>query len=128
MKFGGSSLEDRTAFERVTRIVGSYARVCPVVVVVSAIGAMTGDLLTAAHLSAAGEIRAAIELLELQRRRHLSLTYRLARHEADNVESFIQDSWRELLRLLQELSRTKCESENLKDAVVSYGEVLSAKL
>ena len=128
MKFGGSSLEDRAAFERVTRIVGSYDRVCSVVVVVSAMSSMTADLLASAHLSARGAIREAIELLEIQRRRHLALTLELPRYEANKVESFIENVWRELVCLLQEVRRTRAASQASTDAVISYGEVLSAKL
>ena len=128
MKFGGSSLEDWSAFERVSRIVSSYDRFCSVVVVVSAMSSMTQDLLSSVQLSSSGDCRKAIELLEAQRRRHLALTFELPPREAVSTQSFIQNSWCELLRLLQAVSANRCANEQLMDAIISYGEILSAKL
>jgi len=128
MKFGGTSLTDSTAFARVTHIVSSYHRVCSLVVVVSAMDSMTDSLLLSAQMSAAGAMEKAIQLLEEQRRRHLAITQDLTRRQAGNIRSFIQGRWRELVRLLKLVNEEGTANARLKDEIVSYGEVLSARL
>src|SRR5437763_11887421 len=63
MKFGGTSVEDAGAFERVSRIVSSRRGSLPVVVV-SAMSKVTDALLFCAQKAAEGEIEAAQAVIE----------------------------------------------------------------
>jgi len=128
MKFGGTSLSDSAAFDRVSNIVGSYHRVCSLVVVVSAMNGMTDALLLSAQMSAAGAMTEAIQLLDEQFQRHLVVTQNLPKTQAGNLQAFIQNRRRELLQLLKLVNETGTATAELKDAIVSCGEVLSAQL
>jgi aspartate kinase len=128
MKFGGTSLSDSAAFDRVTHIVSSYHRVCSLVVVVSAMDGMTDSLLLSADLSGDGAMEKAVQLLEEQRRRHLAVTQELTGKQARKIQSFIHQRWRELVNLLKLVNKNRTATAKLKDAIVSFGEVLSARL
>lgn len=128
MKFGGSSLEDGAAFERVTRIVCSYDRACSVVVVVSAMNRMTDALLLGAQKAASGALDEAVILLEAQRQRHLRVAENLPVDQAHSTQLFIQNDWQQLLQLLNVINATGTASARLRDAIASYGERLSATL
>ena len=72
MKFGGSSVEDTSAFKRVSRIIQSSEERRPVVVV-SAMLTVTDTLLSAAQLAVAGEGDNAFDLIETQLYRYASV-------------------------------------------------------
>ena len=70
MKFGGTSVEDGPAIERVAEIVRTRAAEGPVVVV-SALARVTDQLLAAGRAAAAGDRNRALELASALRQRHL---------------------------------------------------------
>src|SRR5712664_313854 len=76
VKFGGSSVEDTSSFERVSRIVQSSAGRRPVVVV-SAMLTATDTLLSAVQLAVAGQSDDAFDLIETQLDRYASVANQL---------------------------------------------------
>src|SRR5438309_7406688 len=79
MKFGGSSVADAQAIDRVSSIVErESAREAHPVVVVSALGGVTDALLTAADAARSGRIGILQELLESLATRHLKEACKVA--------------------------------------------------
>ena len=127
LKFGGSSLEDPSAFERVARIVDLCQNNLRVVVV-SAMSGMTDALLASARSAAQGELNKAIALLETQITRHLAVAESLLPATQTLAFSSIKSSQQEIEAILYQLDDVRSLSPRLQDQIVSYGEQLSAKL
>ena len=128
MKFGGTSVGDVTAFERVVKVVASQTDRMPVVVV-SAMTKVTDALLAAFEVAKKGDASAAAASLEPHYLRHIEVAeefipFRL--RKAFNEElSYARE---ELSDLLTRASRRSLPLSMLKDAIVSYGEQLSSRL
>lgn len=69
MKFGGTSVEDSTAIDRIASIVKDKRAHAPIVVV-SAMSKVTDQLLAAANAAGSGERDRALELSRALRERH----------------------------------------------------------
>jgi aspartate kinase len=128
MKFGGTSVEDSTAFRRVAAIVAARLDSHPVVVV-SAMSGMTDALLRSVSMAAEGHSQEASESLQPLFDRHLAVADQLLspeqvarfREEIDRARS-------EIFPLLDSLTGDGNEQPALQDAVLSFGEQLSSKL
>jgi aspartate kinase len=128
MKFGGSSVEDTSAFKRVSRIVQSSAGRRPVVVV-SAMLSATDALLTAVQLAVIGKSDDAFDVIESQLYRSASVAQQLL--GADHLLEFdkrLDKSRHDIAAILQSFSGRAEEHPLFQDVIVSYGERLSAKL
>jgi len=128
MKFGGTSVGDVAAFERVYHIVSTQIERRPVVVV-SAMTKVTDALLNAFEIAKKGDFAAAFASLEPHFHRHVEVS----RHfiPADSATPFdteLQFAREELNDLLTRVSRRSLPLSMLKDAIVSYGEQLSSRL
>lgn len=128
MKFGGTSVGDVAAFERVFHIVLTQIGRRPVVVV-SAMTKVTDALLAAFDLAKKGDADSAVGSLEPHFQRHLDVT----RHflPANSPTAFAKEleyAREELADLLLRVSRRSLPLSMLKDAIVSYGEQLSSRL
>jgi len=126
MKFGGSSLESAGAIEQAAFIVKKNLDRKPVVVV-SAMGKTTDQLLEAARSAARGDSYSARQQTEALRRMHSNETRGVLGQRA---EPFLRDSiapmFRELQVLLVELSDGRQFTPQIQDEVLSYGERLSS--
>jgi aspartate kinase len=128
MKFGGTSVGDVAAFQRVCDIVSSQIDKQPVVVV-SAMTKMTDALLAAFENAKKGDAESAFELLEPHFERHAEVVETLVTSE--NKHSFTSElrfAREELSDLLTRVARRSLPLQMLKDAIVSYGEQLSSRL
>ncbi len=128
MKFGGTSVGDVAAFERVFHIVSTQVSRQPVVVV-SAMTKVTDALLAAFDIAKKGDFAEAIATLEPHFERHNEVS----RHfiPADKPNAFngeLEFARGELADLLIRVSRRSLPLSMLKDAIVSYGEQLSSRL
>lgn len=123
LKFGGTSVEDVVAFERVTAIVRARAQTgTRHVVVVSALSRMTDGLLTAVTQRSAEGLSPLIE-------RHRAIAAALlAREHASGFERELEVASAEIVRLLERVRREPEDEAALRDEIVSYGERLSASL
>ncbi len=131
MKFGGTSVGDVAAFERVYRIVSTQTDKHPVIVV-SAMTRVTDALLTAFETAKKGGFAEAFAALEPLFERHAEVQRSFITANASNASNafnaelaFARD---ELSALLTRVSRRSLPLQMLKDAVVSYGEQLSSQL
>jgi len=137
MKFGGTSVEDATAFERVVALVRAAARDSHPVVVVSAMSRFTDALLAAFERAAEGRGAGALAHLEEHFGRHTTALRALLsdlpqRQEADaalsELEIVLADARAEIGRAFAEAAEGARPLPLLQDLVVSYGEQLSSWL
>jgi len=128
MKFGGTSVGDVAAFERVFHIVSTQVERRPVVVV-SAMTKVTDSLLAAFETAKKGDFAEAFSSLEPQFDRHVEVSRQFIPDGTPNAFSGELEFARgELTDLLIRVSRRSLPLSMLKDAIVSYGEQLSSRL
>jgi aspartate kinase len=128
MKFGGTSVGDVAAFERVVHVVSSQIERHPVVVV-SAMTRVTDGLLAAFEIAKKGDPQEAFNQLEQHFERHLDVAEQFLPVTGNNP--FLTEfnyAREELEDLLTRVSRRSLPLSMLKDAIVSYGEQLSSRL
>jgi aspartate kinase len=128
MKFGGTSVEDASAFARVARIVGARREERPVVVV-SAMSRVTDALLAGVELAAAGDAEGALRSLEEHFERHTLVARTLPAGARDEFFVELTNTRRALAELFSRVARAgQPHRPLLQDQIVSYGECLSARL
>jgi aspartate kinase len=127
MKFGGTSLEDRLAFERVARIVSSHKRES-LVIVVSAMSLVTEALLLSLRAAAKGKISVALRSIDEHLERHLQVTHVLRATSRAGITRLIESFRQEIAELLEAVALSGKTSASLEDSIASYGERLSAHL
>ena len=115
MKFGGTSVENASAIDRSCGIVAGRISRHPVVVV-SALGGATNDLLDAGRLASERQLDKAIAIADKLEARHVEL-----------LPSTAADFSR-LKELLRALSAIGEFSLRTQDLVASYGEALSSQI
>jgi aspartate kinase len=128
MKFGGTSVEDAQAFERVRGIVRAQAGV-PLVVVVSAMSYMTSALRASVRQTVKGDASAGVHLLDEHFARYTNIARTLLTPgESLLAESAIANARLECAELLRSVAAQLKPRPLLQDAIISYGERLSAML
>jgi aspartate kinase len=127
MKFGGTSLEDGEAFQRVAHIIGSNLS-ANVVVVVSAMSGVTDALISSFQKTAKGDAAEALRTLEAHFERHLKVAGALGEARSAQMRAVIDGSRSEIIELLDQVSAGRVTTAQGLDAMVSHGERLSASL
>src|SRR5256884_2285736 len=128
LKFGGTSVADAAAVERVTGVVREHGGPRPVVVV-SALAGATDALLAAADAAADGHPRGTAPSLDALLERHARIANQLVRPEARKaLLGGLEAARSELARLLDHVEREPDRRAALRDEIASYGERLSASL
>src|SRR3982750_1064271 len=128
MKFGGTSVEDARAFERVSLIIQARTNSLPVVVV-SAMSKVTDALLFAAQKASEGEWEEALRSLDTHFRRHLQVAQELlGASERAGFGSFIEPAQSNAAILLGAIANRQQPFALLQDALLATGETLSANL
>jgi aspartate kinase len=126
MKFGGTSVQNTEAFERVAEIV---AQQTSPVVVTSAMSKVTDALLAAFETAKSGEPQRGFDSLQTHFTRHTEVAENLLSTERQaKFSNELEKSKLELSEILQRVSRRSLPLQLLKDVVVSYGEQLSSRL
>ena len=128
MKFGGTSVGDVAAFERVFHVVSTQIGRHPIVVV-SAMTKVTDALLNAFDIAKNGDMVDALASLDPHFDRHIEVMNHFI--PADSQKPFSEEidfARAELSDLLMRVTRRSLPLQMLKDAVVSYGEQLSSRL
>ncbi len=127
LKFGGTSVGDTAAFERVEGIVRSHGGTRPVVVV-SAMSGVT-DALLAAVQAAVGDSTGALDRLGPLLERHRDVARRLlAADAATAFQAELDRAQLALADLFRRVERTPDERAALQDECVAFGEQLAATL
>jgi aspartate kinase len=128
MKFGGTSVGDVAAFERVCGIVASLVD-RPPIVVVSAMTKVTDALIAAFDTAKKGDFAEAIASLEPHFDRHTEVSKHFIPDAGPNLFNAELDLARgELSDLLMRVSRRSLPLAMLRDAIQAYGEQLSSRL
>src|SRR5688500_7429005 len=129
LKFGGSSVVDAAAIDRVVNIVrrARDSSRLPLVVVTSAMGGVTDGLLA---LSAAAEARADVDaLVDAVWRRHLdALRTLVSGPHATAVERDLDAHFSDLRARLGSAAILRAASPSAVDAIASIGELASSRL
>jgi aspartate kinase len=138
MKFGGTSVADEAAIERLIAIVRAarQAAVQPEsldwrgpIVVVSALGGATDKFLKVATDAGLGDTAATADSLRTLRQRHLEVARVIgAGDERTDVDRFINKEFDELDRLAGALSVLREVTPRWLDAIAATGEVLSSRI
>ncbi len=128
-KFGGTSVQDAAAIDRVASIIQGKRDRQPIVVV-SALGGATNTLLDIAHKAAAGELLVGLQLIEQLRERHLVEATALLgdSHEVDEIATEISAGFDELAHLAEAFRTLGYLTPRSLDAVASVGELLSSQI
>ncbi len=128
MKFGGTSVGDAKAIERVVAIVRDRLPQRPVVVV-SAMARVTDQLLQMARAAGAGDRKTALTLARELRERHYNTAGELLGTALfTQFHSDLGTEFEELEELLRGISAVGELTPRTTDHVASFGEVLSSKL
>jgi len=128
MKFGGTSVGDAKAIERVVAIVRDRLPLRPVVVV-SAMVRVTDQLLQMARAAGAGDRKTALTLARELRERHYNTAGELLGTALfTQFHSDLGTEFEELEELLRGISAVGELTPRTTDHVASFGEVLSSKL
>jgi aspartate kinase len=128
MKFGGTSVEDARAFERVAYIVRQHTDSRPVVVV-SAMSRMTDALLASLQAVANHHPTEILRNLDVHFQRHSLVARSLLPPKAVTlIEAEIERTCQEIGALLELIATHLKPSPILQDQILFYGEHLSAML
>ncbi|MBL0939836.1 MAG: lysine-sensitive aspartokinase 3 [Gemmatimonadaceae bacterium] len=128
-KFGGTSVADADAIGRVIDIIVSKREQQPVVIV-SALGGATNQLLDIAHKAANGELLVAVQIIEQLRDRHLreAATLLAGTPDADEVAHDISVTFDELAHLAEAFRTLGYLTPRSLDTVAAIGELLSSQI
>lgn len=129
LKFGGTSVADAEALQRVAGLVRRAQRTTRPIVVVSALAGVTDALLAAAAAAANGEAERMRPHLDALLERHAEIAERLARPEgARGFRTVLGRASGEIVDLLKRVAEEPGRRPALDDEIASYGERLSAAL
>ena len=128
MKFGGTSVQDSTAIDRVAAIVKDRLALKPVVVV-SALAKVTDQLLAAARAAGNGDRKTALDLSRALRERHYTTAGELLGTGVfTNLHSELEDSFNALDELLRGIVAIGELTPRTTDQVAAQGELLSSRI
>jgi aspartate kinase len=128
LKFGGTSVDDRDALERLAEIVRTRLAAQPIVVV-SAMRGVTDALLEGTALARQGEVGRAFTRIEAQIGRYTAVGALLLDPDAaDELDGMVSAAALEITDLLRVVSLHPGTLPPLRDEIVSYGERLSSAL
>jgi aspartate kinase len=133
MKFGGTSVADPDAINRLIRIVKHQiesqrkAEDAPVVVV-SALAKVTDRLVEAARLAEDGEATKAADALHALLDRHVSVATAVTSVSRDATVATVREEFDELIGLVHALAVLREVSPRSLDAVLAAGEIVSSRI
>jgi aspartate kinase len=128
MKFGGTSVQDAPAIERVAEIVRSRSAEDPIVVV-SALARVTDQLLAAGQAAAAGDREQALESARALRQRHRrTASELLSGNHFAGLQPALESNFDLLQELLTRIGALQELSSRNTDCLLSFGELLSSDI
>jgi aspartate kinase len=128
MKFGGTSVQDAEAIDRVAAIVRERAQERPVVIV-SALARITDQLLAMANAAAAGNREKALELALAARERHYNTACDLlGTHAFEQIAPELEADFNGLEDLLRGVVAVGELTPRTTDTIAGFGERVSSKI
>jgi aspartate kinase len=132
MKFGGTSIADAGAIERVAAIVRRQVESSggrPPVVVISAMAEVTDRLIAATRVTEAGETERAAASLDDLLARHVSVAAALTTGQRrDDLVAAVREEFASVIGLMRALAVLREISPRSLDAVVAAGELASSRI
>jgi aspartate kinase len=129
MKFGGTSVEDDAAIQRLINIVRGRLEQSRPVVVVSALAKVTDQLLEAGNAAALGQLGSALESVRKLHVRHDQLAAELVAGEPFHaLDRELRVLFKELESLLVEIALLRQLGLEAKDQLLGFGECVSSLL
>jgi aspartate kinase len=125
-KFGGTSVQDAQAIERVAGIIKERLKDKPVVVA-SAMGKTTNLLLQAAEVAASGKLQESMDILVRLQDKHLAEAQKLGIADSEVVDS-INGYFRDIANIVRGLSTLGELTPRSMDAMAAFGERLSTQI
>ncbi len=125
MKFGGTSVADPAAIDRLIAIV---RRERVPIVVVSALARVTDQLVTVARLAEEGDAAQAADTLRGLLDRHVEVTAAVTTASRDATLAQVRAEFEELIGLVHALAVLREVSPRSLDAVLSVGELVSSRI
>jgi aspartate kinase len=127
-KFGGTSVQDAEAMTRLAHIIATRRKQKPVVVA-SAMGKTTNQLLEVAQTAAKGKRQEALDLLTRIKEKHFKEAQKMGIAVTEDwVSETINAYFKELRDLVKGLSALGELTPRIMDAIASYGERLSTAI
>ncbi|MDQ6610360.1 MAG: aspartate kinase, partial [Bacteroidota bacterium] len=128
LKFGGSSVANSTNIKKVKDIIDQRARGKKTIVVVSAFGGITDQLLHCGELASTGNPQHKI-LLQQVTKQHLETVKELLPITAQSsLLSFVMQQFNEVEDVCNGVALLNEFSNRTKDRILSYGELISSKI
>ncbi len=129
MKFGGSSVKNTAAIQRVGKIIKQSVERKPLVVV-SALGGITDQLIEALEYAEKQNPAKVEEIVNRIEKRHLNLIEALLSESGNTVKlkEAIHTELEKLRILLGATEAIRAQSKRISNAVLSTGELLSSKI
>jgi aspartate kinase len=133
MKFGGTSVADPDAIDRLIGIVRQQIRSNPKapgapVVVVSALAGVTDALVAVAQLAEEGEADRAAAALQALVDRHIAVATAVTNDSRERLVAEVRREFDELIGLVHALAVLREVSPRSRDAVLAAGEVVSSRI
>jgi aspartate kinase len=127
MKFGGTSVKDVEAVQRLVEVVRREQR--PRVVVVSALSKVTDALIALARLAERGDGPAAAEAVRALHRRHEDMTALVSEpSRRAELQAAVDALFGELETIVHALGVIEEVSPRSADAIAAYGELVSSRI
>ena len=126
LKFGGSSVGSKESILNLKNIVESQKD--DVVVVVSALGGITDMLISTAKLAASGDEQYKISLKSMSDRHDRMIEDVISSDRHHNTKKSVSSLFDELVDILHGLYISHNLSDEIMDAIVSYGERFSSQI
>jgi len=127
VKFGGTSIQDGAAFERVSQIVRAK-RSLQLVIVVSAMSGVTDALIQSFRSVSSHGVDASLALLEKHFARHVQVAESLSSFRGTAFKRLTEISREEIAELLARARRSGKHELRIHAAIASHGERLAANL
>jgi aspartate kinase len=124
-KFGGTSVEDGPAMERLAAIVSRAASERPAVVV-SAMGKTTNRLVEALDFAVAGDERSAVERVSRVRRDTLATVQEFFGRDAERVARRLAGNFEELDRMTRAVAALRLVPPASRDQFLAHGELVAS--
>jgi aspartate kinase len=129
MKFGGTSIANAARMKNAARVIQRYSHGNKIVVVASAAGETTDQLIEIAELAKRGDLRRARKLLSKIQTSHLKIARLVAgRGETRELVSGLEQLNSELERTVEGIAQLRELTSRSRDYLLSFGERLSTPI
>jgi aspartate kinase len=127
LKFGGTSVADAPALQRLCGIV--TAQPGQRVVVVSALSGITDQLLALAQVAGQGRLADALDIVRVMRARHEEVARVVDRDgERSRLRDDLAGQWTDLEALVRAVAILRAAPPAVRDAIAACGELLSSRV